>query len=619
MTQQTEKKDLISIIIPTFNKLNEHFKKCIDSVIDNIGTHDVEVIVMANGCQDGTEDYVRQTYPDVCLISNSHSMGYTAAVNTALSFASGEFIVLLNDDTEIMKSEVDWLTILKKPFTDSEVAATGPFKKHDDVLCRSFLVFFCVMLRHKAFKEIGYLDPIFNPGFGEDMDACFKLESHGYKIVQVPSENALKFVPTSNQWGADFPIMHEGTATFKDYPGYQDIVKRNYEILAQEYKRKSVTVQPKDEYTVDMSTKNRYDSTLFSALYSVINQSVPPTKIIVGDDNKHPVDLRNIPRYKRLFDLCAQKNIQIEVLFTNDRGQVHNHQMVLDMANTQYVWRMDDDEIAPPDTAANMLEIMATNNYCAVGPLIIDPSMRLPNVSYTATRIYDVRRTGIFIPNPQWLENPEDYLTEHLYSSFMYRTDSRKHVSYCKELSKIGHREETMFSYSLYKFYNKPCAIDKRCKIHHIREEGGIRSYYDKSLWDADETVFAAFMAKNVDVTTINPLRTIILDCGIGDHFAFNSIFDKILKRDDADFFSSASYLIACCYPEVTNRLLENTNLAGRLYICSIADIQNVYGIRDEAFWDHNVYKFMAERNYKKHLSEAFLELHETISTKSIF
>ena len=47
-----------SIVIPTYNHLEDLLKPCIESIYKNTDMSQVELIVSANGCTDGTQEYV---------------------------------------------------------------------------------------------------------------------------------------------------------------------------------------------------------------------------------------------------------------------------------------------------------------------------------------------------------------------------------------------------------------------------------------------------------------------------------------------------------------------------------------------------------------------------------
>lgn len=99
--------------------------------------------------------------------------------------------------------------------------------------------------------------------------------------------------------------------------------------------------------TVDVCTKNRYNSTLPSCLLSIVNQSFLPEKIIIVDDtsSSERIDLREISIYKNIFSMFDKKNIKWQVVFGNNQGQVWGHNAVLNMAKTDFIWRIDDDEV----------------------------------------------------------------------------------------------------------------------------------------------------------------------------------------------------------------------------------------------------------------------------------
>ena len=173
---------MTSIIIPTLNHLEDILKPCLQSIIANTDMSTTEVIVVANGCTDGTQEYVKSL--NLKLLDYKDPLGYTKAVNEGLKHATGEYVVLLNNDTVILGP--NWLDILRKPFEqDPNTGITGPVKFTWDCggIIRTAIAFWCCMFKKSLIDEIGYLDPIFNPGMGEDGDFSVKAELIGYKLV----------------------------------------------------------------------------------------------------------------------------------------------------------------------------------------------------------------------------------------------------------------------------------------------------------------------------------------------------------------------------------------------------------------------------------------------------
>lgn len=90
---------LLSVVIPNWN--GERFlRPCIDALRHQ--THPtLEVIVVDNASSDGSQALLRAEYPDVTLIALPSNHGFTGACNAGMARAQGEFISLLNNDTEV--------------------------------------------------------------------------------------------------------------------------------------------------------------------------------------------------------------------------------------------------------------------------------------------------------------------------------------------------------------------------------------------------------------------------------------------------------------------------------------------------------------------------------------
>jgi GT2 family glycosyltransferase len=343
--------------------------------------------------------------------------------------------------------------------------------------------------------------------------------------------------------------------------------------------------------TVTISTKSRYFKTLPLAIKSIIDQTVPPDKLIIFDDNDNPQDLRGISPYNHLFSLLSSKGIQWKVLFGGKKGQVYNHQMALNIADTDYILRLDDDESMAPNCLENLLSaIIKDPAIGAVGGLVLTPNNECQRPSFASNKIEDIY-SGFNIQWYRW--GGEHVEVDHLYSTFLYKVEAgRKAGGYCNELSPVGHREETMFSYQIkragYKLFVTPYSL-----TWHLREdEGGIRTFKDPSLWQHDEIIFK----RKLFEWGITPVeyKFVVLDCGVGDHICFASILPEFIKKH-----AGKKIIIACCYNEVFNGI-EGITLA------SIADAKAAFNNID----NYNIYKFCADRNWNKPLAEAFRAMY---------
>lgn len=216
-----------SIIIPTYNHLEDCLKPCLTSLLECTDLSEVEVLVVANGCKDGTTHYIDSLGAPFDLIEFDSPMGFTKSTNAGIREAQGEYIILLNNDCKFLpQNKQDWINLLEAPFQDKETGITGPLILFDRYANHEVVLFFCAMIPRRIIDAIGYLDEIFSPGGGEDVDYCVRVAKAGFKLVQVPSKK-LKFTYTNE---GSFPIWHvgEGTFTEKDMPEYSNyIVKRN--------------------------------------------------------------------------------------------------------------------------------------------------------------------------------------------------------------------------------------------------------------------------------------------------------------------------------------------------------------------------------------------------------
>jgi hypothetical protein len=319
-----------------------------------------------------------------------------------------------------------------------------------------------------------------------------------------------------------------------------------------------------------ISTKDRYDSLLL-AVQSVAMQTVRPDKLVIFDDGECK-DLRQDSNWIHMFKLLDIKKIKWEVRFGNKTGQHHNHQIANHMG-FDFVWRLDDDEIAEPNVLSGLLKHMK-DGVGAVGGAVVmpDPQFQFPEQGQLN------KITGIYgEPNFQWTIGKKVLEVEHLYSSFLYRGGIN---DYTMELSPVAHREETMFSHEIYRKGFKLIVDNSLITWHFRQTKGGIRSHTDGTMYEWDESVFLKKM-NNWGYGVIS------LDCGLGDHFAFLNILPELKKK-------YKHIIIGACYPDVFEGI-EGITLA------TIASMKTAMPNGKDS-----VYKWMIDHNWKTNVVDAF-------------
>lgn len=99
----------VSIVIPNYNG-EKYIETCIDSIYQQEYTN-YEIIIVDNSSLDKSCEIIIKKYPQVRLIKNNKNLGFSGAVNQGIKASVGEYVVLLNNDTVVLKG---WLKHLIK-------------------------------------------------------------------------------------------------------------------------------------------------------------------------------------------------------------------------------------------------------------------------------------------------------------------------------------------------------------------------------------------------------------------------------------------------------------------------------------------------------------------------
>lgn len=214
---QKFKKPHVSIVVPVYNHL-EITLSLLKSIVKN--THlPYEIIIADDNSTDGTKD-IGATVKGVVHVRNVENMGFLLNCNNAAKYAKGEFIVFLNNDTNVTNS---WLEHLLRPFEDASVGVVGPKVLFKEGLLQEaggivwkdasawnygrmqnpespeynylkevdYVSGCCLMIRRSLWEEVGGFDSRYVPAYYEDTDICFEARKHGYKVVYQPASSVI--------------------------------------------------------------------------------------------------------------------------------------------------------------------------------------------------------------------------------------------------------------------------------------------------------------------------------------------------------------------------------------------------------------------------------------------
>jgi len=208
----------LSVVIVNWNT-RDLLARCLTSVLRGLGDLPFEVIILDNASSDGSATMVHNRHPGLKLIESRRNLGFAGGVNAALQQASGNTLLLLNPDIEIVG---DALSRLHACLTDIPfVAAIAPQLRYSDgtpqgswgvfpsirqelpwlrnadrvpliltvggweILSVDWAKGACLMIRREAWEQVGILDEDYWL-YTEEADWCYRARQLGWTIAVLP-------------------------------------------------------------------------------------------------------------------------------------------------------------------------------------------------------------------------------------------------------------------------------------------------------------------------------------------------------------------------------------------------------------------------------------------------
>lgn len=218
----------LSVVIVNWNT-RELLRACLASLRTSLAASELssELIVVDNASADGSAAMVAAEFPEARLFANETNLSYAGGNNQGIAAATGEFILLLNPDTEVPVGAPDSLARLLRELPEAGAAAPalvfpdgrvqdsvrgfptlralmgevtglarllprtswGSYRGQalpadrpslvDQPMASAFLV------RRKALEQVGAFDEQFALFFN-DVDLCFRLKLAGWAILYDP-------------------------------------------------------------------------------------------------------------------------------------------------------------------------------------------------------------------------------------------------------------------------------------------------------------------------------------------------------------------------------------------------------------------------------------------------
>lgn len=226
----------VSVIILTYNNVRLS-QISIDSVLNRSKYANLEIVIVDNNSEQKTVKML-QKYKDIKnikIIFNKDNYGFAKGNNIGMRVASGEFLVLLNNDVRVTPGWISRLVYygqkknvgLVGPVTNSigneakipifydpediddmeSIVSQYTYEHWNSALSLNDIAAFAWLEPRKVYEKIGDLDERYGRGLFEDDDYCVRVKKAGYDILCAEDAFVHHYGGASTNWGS--PEYHK--------------------------------------------------------------------------------------------------------------------------------------------------------------------------------------------------------------------------------------------------------------------------------------------------------------------------------------------------------------------------------------------------------------------------
>jgi GT2 family glycosyltransferase/2-polyprenyl-3-methyl-5-hydroxy-6-metoxy-1,4-benzoquinol methylase len=267
---KTSQTPTVSVVIPVYGKWAVT-AQCLRSFVEHPPTVPFEVVVVDDASPDDTLEELRKVR-GVRVVALEKNQGFLGATNAGIEAARGEYVVMLNNDTQITEG---WLEALvaavsqpgvglagsKLVYPDGRLQEAGGiifsnaggwnYGRYDDPERERYNVArdvdYCsgasIIVRRDLLAELGLLDVRFAPAYYEDVDLAFSVREKGLRVVYEPGSVVIHHEGVSH-----------GTDTSSGVKAYQEI---NRVKLAEKWAHRLAEHYPQEEALVQSAARRQ--------------------------------------------------------------------------------------------------------------------------------------------------------------------------------------------------------------------------------------------------------------------------------------------------------------------------------------------------------------------------
>jgi GT2 family glycosyltransferase/glycosyltransferase involved in cell wall biosynthesis len=229
----------VSIVIPVYNKW-AYTAACLRSLLEASGSASFEVIVVDDQSSDETAQRLA-AIDGLVRLRNEQNLGFVGSCNRGAEQARGRYIVMLNNDTQVLDGWLDALLATFEHHPDTGLAGArliypnGSLQEAGGIIFRDgsgwnygkgdnperpeyqfsrqvdYCSGACIMLRTELFDELGGFDEGFAPAYYEDTDLAFRVRARGLEVRLQPAATVVHHEGVTA--GTD---LGSGTKRFQD-------------------------------------------------------------------------------------------------------------------------------------------------------------------------------------------------------------------------------------------------------------------------------------------------------------------------------------------------------------------------------------------------------------------